>query len=89
MFHLDEKSGVLTTKSSSFDRDIDTDGAEYYDIVVKATDREGQGRFITETVRVTLTDVNDNRPMFSETLTHVVITEVDAAGLSKIVHYSH
>ena len=86
MFHLDEDSGVITTKSGSFDRDIATEGVEYYDIVVRATDMEGQGRSITETVRVTLTDVNDNKPKFSEVLTLVEITEADVPGMSHMCH---
>lgn len=85
LFHLDEISGVLTTQSNTFDRDIATGGTEYYDIVVRAADKGYPSRFVTITVRVTLTDVNDNEPKFPTLLTYVsnVITEKDVAGSFK------
>ena len=85
---MDKSSGVITTTSNSFDADITTGGVEYYDIVVRAADgraTDSDRRFIVETIRVTLSDVNDNTPAFAETLVHVVIPETDLPG----VFYSH
>ena len=78
LFHLDQVSGKLSTTSNAFDRDVNIGGTEYYDIVVKATDQE----FTTEeTIRVVLTDVNDNSPIFTEAVYNVEISEEDAAGM--------
>ena len=78
MFHLDQVSGKLSTTSNTFDRDVKIGGTEYYDIVVKATDQEFTAE---ETIRVVLTDVNDNSPVFTEAVYNVEISEEDAAGM--------
>ena len=52
-------------------------GSEYYDIVAKATDQEFTA---TTTIRVSLTDVNDNSPVFTEAVYNEEILETDAAG---------
>ena len=76
---MDEGSGILTTTSSGFDRDLATSGTEYYDIVVSATDQGG--RSATETIRLSVTGINDNPPEFSNSLYRVIIRETDEQGL--------
>lgn len=79
LFHLDRVSGVLTTTSNAFDRDILTGGTEYYDIQVMATDQGGWSA-TAQTIRIMISDVNDNPPMFTETVYHVEISEQEGAG---------
>ena len=78
LFHLDQVTGKLSTTSNAFDRDVQIGGTEYYDIDVKATDQEYSA---DTTIRVRLTDVNDNMPVFSETVYNVEISEEDAASM--------
>lgn len=80
LFHLDQVSGILTTTSNSFDRDIATGGTEEYDIEVRATDQGGLS--VTQRITVTLLDVNDNAPEFPEPIYNVAIREDDVAGIT-------
>ena len=85
LFHLDQVSGILTTTSNSFDRDIATGGTEEYEIEVRATDQGGLS--VTQRITVTLLDVNDNAPEFPEPIYYVAIREDDLAGITIDIKY--
>ena len=57
---MDKVSGILTTTSSSFDRESVT----YYAVVIKAADQGTLVKSVTMTLTVSLNDVNDNYPVF-------------------------
>ncbi|XP_060602144.1 cadherin-23-like isoform X2 [Ruditapes philippinarum] len=82
LFHLDQVTGILTTTSNSFDRDTATMGVEYYDVIVKAIDQGTPARSVERTVRVGLTDVNDNTPTFAQNIYSVSKVESTAAATS-------
>ena len=77
MFHLDGTTGVLTT-SSTFDYQTMT----YYDISVQAEDGGGTAKSVTRSLRVGITDVNDNIPGFAQSSYAVDTTEGSAADTS-------
>lgn len=81
LFHLDQVTGILTTTSNSFDRDTATGGVQYYDVTVKAIDQGSPVLSVERTVRVGLTDVNDNTPTFAQNIYTVSIPESTTAGL--------
>ena len=70
MFHLDGTTGVLTT-SSTFDYETMT----YYDISVQAEDGGGTAKSVARSLRVGITDVNDNAPVFNQATYHVSTIE--------------
>jgi hypothetical protein len=84
LFHLDQVTGILTTTSNSFDRDTAAMGVEYYDVIVKAIDQGTPARSVERTVRVGLTDVNDNTPTFAQNIYSVSKVESTAAGILAI-----
>jgi len=57
---MDKVSGVLTTTSSSFDRE----SVAHYAVVIKAADQGTTVKSVTMTLTVSLNDVNDNYPVF-------------------------
>lgn len=85
LFHLDQVTGVLTTMSSSFDRDPNTGGVEYYDVIVKAIDQGTSAHSAERTLRVGLIDVNDNTPTFAQTIYTVTFPETTIA--SKYINF--
>lgn len=80
LFDLDQVTGILTTTSNSFDRDPNTGGAEYYDIVVRAIDKGTPARTAERILRVGITDANDNTPTFSSAMYYKSIVENTAQG---------
>ncbi|XP_053376783.1 cadherin-23-like [Mercenaria mercenaria] len=82
LFHLDQVTGILTTTSNSFDRDPATGGVEYYDVIVKAVDQGTSALSAERTVRVGLTDFNDNTPTFAQNIYSVSKAESTTAGTS-------
>ena len=76
-FHVDPTSGVLTT-TDTFDYETMT----YYDVTVKAEDGGGTARSTTRSLRVGITDVNDNIPVFAQSSYTVDTTEGSAADTS-------
>lgn len=81
LFHLDQVTGILTTTSNSFDRDPNTGGVEYYDVIVKAVDQGTSSRSVERTVRVGLVDVNDNTPTFAQSVYTISVPESTSAGM--------
>lgn len=80
LFRLDSITGILST-IGTFDFE-NTDDVSYYDIVVKAKDTGSPVRSIVRTVRVGLTDFNDNEPVFTPASTTKTISETSPVGTS-------
>ncbi|KAL4226469.1 hypothetical protein ACF0H5_014452 [Mactra antiquata] len=81
LFNIDRVNGDLTT-ASTLDRDPNTGGVEYYDVIVIASDSGTPVRTVQETIRVGLTDFNDNTPTFSQNIYSMSIPETTAASTS-------
>ena len=64
MFVMHRKSGIISTRQA-----LDRETAPSYQLQVHAVD--GGGRSCTMDVYITLTDVNDNQPVFSHLLYEV------------------
>ncbi|CAI9591433.1 unnamed protein product, partial [Staurois parvus] len=60
MFTIDRASGLISVVSSGLDREL----YPVYTLIVKATDQEGFGYEATATAVITVTDSNDNAPVF-------------------------
>jgi hypothetical protein len=71
-FRVDSVSGDVET-TGTFDID---GGITYFDLVVMVTDGGTSSLSDTRLLRVGLTDVNDNSPVFSQTVYDVTVTEV-------------
>ncbi|KAK7500884.1 hypothetical protein BaRGS_00007764, partial [Batillaria attramentaria] len=70
-FAIDQSSGVVTTTTDQTDREtMDT-----YNMLVLATD--GGGRVQTVPLIITIDDVNDNRPVFTQDQYDAVLNEGD------------
>ncbi|XP_071116137.1 protocadherin Fat 4-like [Haliotis cracherodii] len=67
LFKMDKDHGTLTT-AVHLDADLDTGGSAYYNVKVRAKDGGSSSREVTGTIRVTVTDVDDNGPTFTEHL---------------------
>lgn len=61
-FSIDQRSGQIKTA-----KPLDRETVTGYTLVVKATDQGNPSRSSTGTVRVTVSDVNDNTPIFNVT----------------------
>ncbi|XP_006641431.2 cadherin-8 [Lepisosteus oculatus] len=77
-FSIDANTGVIRTALS----DMDREAREQYHVVIQAKDMGGHmgGLSGTTTVTITLSDVNDNPPKFSQSLYHFSIPENLAVG---------
>ncbi|XP_037124749.1 protocadherin-16-like isoform X1 [Syngnathus acus] len=82
-FTLDEESGRLCT-TTAVDRD---EGPDAYELVVTATD--GGGLSAAVGVRVSVADVNDNRPAFYPLLYAVSLSAHSAPGTSVVKVTAH
>lgn len=80
LFRLDSVTGILST-IGTFDFE-NTDDVSYYDILVKAKDTGSPVRSIVRTVRVGLTDFNDNEPGFTSASNSKTISETSPVGTS-------
>ncbi|XP_054435332.1 cadherin-5 isoform X1 [Pteronotus mesoamericanus] len=77
-FRIDN-NGVISTKHSNLDREVQA----RYEIVVEAQDAQGlQGESGTATVLVTLQDINDNFPIFTQTKYTFTVPEDIRVGSS-------
>ncbi|XP_067676182.1 cadherin-related tumor suppressor-like [Haliotis asinina] len=64
-FHLDPVTGQLTVhENATFDADLQ----QIYKLKITATDKGGTGLKSTASLNITIEDVNDNPPVFRETL---------------------
>lgn len=77
-FRIDASSGELDT-ADTFDYES---SITYYDVVVQASDSGSSPNTITRTVRVGITDVNDNTPAFSQNIYDVSIAEDSSVDTS-------
>ncbi|XP_068455442.1 cadherin-20-like [Clinocottus analis] len=77
-FSVDAKTGVVRVSLADMDRET----RENYTVVIQAKDMGGQlgGLAGTTTVNITLSDVNDNPPMFDQRLYQMSIPEVGPVG---------
>ena len=98
-FIVNETSGDIITGSDKFDFEFPT----IYSLVVMVTDHGIPSRNHTSLVTVTITDFNDNAPVFSEaayskeiyenispytTVLRVSSTDADSAGFNRDIRYS-
>jgi Ca2+-binding RTX toxin-like protein len=71
LFSIDSSTGVVTFNSApNFEAPGDSGGNNVYDIVVEAKDAGGNSD--TQAVAITVTDVNDNVPVFTSSATATV-----------------
>ncbi|XP_042254767.1 cadherin-20-like isoform X1 [Thunnus maccoyii] len=77
-FSVDAKTGVVRVSLADMDRET----RENYTVVIQAKDMGGQlgGLAGTTTVNITLSDVNDNPPMFDQRLYQMSIPESATVG---------
>ncbi|XP_048242201.1 cadherin-23-like [Haliotis rufescens] len=79
LFFLDTSTGLLTT-SGVLDSDLATGGLEYFDVALKASDGGSISNVITTTLKLTLTGVNDNAPVFRNAAAEVTVNETVSPG---------
>ncbi|XP_066519509.1 cadherin-20-like [Hoplias malabaricus] len=77
-FSVDPKTGEVRVSLANMDREV----REQYQLVIQAKDMEGQlgGLAGTTTVNITLSDVNDNPPKFSQKLYQMSALESSPMG---------
>ncbi|KAM4606306.1 cadherin-20-like [Polymixia lowei] len=77
-FSVDAKTGLVRVSLADMDRET----RENYTVVIQAKDMGGQlgGLAGTTTVNITLSDVNDNPPMFDQRLYQMSVPESDPVG---------
>uniref|UniRef100_A0AAQ5YR88 Cadherin domain-containing protein n=1 Tax=Amphiprion ocellaris TaxID=80972 RepID=A0AAQ5YR88_AMPOC len=77
-FSVDPKTGVVRVSLADMDRET----RENYTVVIQAKDMGGQlgGLAGTTTVNITLSDVNDNPPMFDQRLYQMSVPESAPVG---------
>lgn len=78
---MDPVSGVLSTLQT-LDRD---NGITSYTIIVKAQDGGATQRSATATVTVTLSDENDNNPVFTQSSYFSTMSETSAISGANVV----
>uniref|UniRef100_A0A4W5MD46 Cadherin 7 n=1 Tax=Hucho hucho TaxID=62062 RepID=A0A4W5MD46_9TELE len=78
-FSVDPKTGVIRTALPNMDREV----KDQYVLVIQAKDMVGQmgGLSGTTSVTVTLTDVNDNPPRFSQNYQYMVLESLPVASV--------
>ncbi|XP_006878725.1 PREDICTED: cadherin-1 [Elephantulus edwardii] len=76
MFSINRDTGVIGVIATGLDRE----SVPQYTLVVRATDLQGTGLSTTATAVITITDTNDNAPVFDPTLYEGMVheNEVDA-----------
>nr|XP_006811702.1 PREDICTED: protocadherin Fat 4-like [Saccoglossus kowalevskii] len=79
-FLIDERTGVMTTKTSSLDREVKA----LYELRVIAFDRDMTAGSLNTSVpvHITISDVNDNRPSFDGLLYYFTVREDAEIGYS-------
>ncbi|XP_068423335.1 cadherin-6-like isoform X2 [Clinocottus analis] len=79
-FSVDPKTGVIRTALGP--GDMDREQKEHYQVVIDAKDMAGQRGGLTGTTRVniTLTDVNDNPPRFTQSIHQFRVPESSKSG---------
>ncbi|KAG8442499.1 hypothetical protein GDO86_011333 [Hymenochirus boettgeri] len=77
-FSVEPETGIIRTALPNMNRE----NREHYQVVIQAKDMGGQmgGLSGTTTVNITLTDVNDNPPRFSQNSYHLSVPESSAIG---------
>ncbi|XP_068566325.1 cadherin-18 isoform X2 [Cebidichthys violaceus] len=77
-FSVDPKTGIIRTALSEMDREA----REHYTVVIQAKDMAGQvgGLSGSTTINITLTDVNDNPPMFPQKNYQLYVPESAQVG---------
>ncbi|XP_054458159.1 cadherin-6-like [Anoplopoma fimbria] len=79
-FSVDPNTGVIRTALGP--GDMDREQREHYQVVIEAKDMAGQRGGLTGTtmVNITLTDVNDNPPRFTQSIHQFIVTESSKSG---------
>lgn len=72
-FKISPTSGVLSTTGIPFDRE----DQEIFDVVIEVSEEHKLSKFAHVVVRVTVEDINDNRPFFVN-LPYYAVVQVDA-----------
>ncbi|KAM4028905.1 cadherin-10-like isoform 1-T3 [Anomaloglossus baeobatrachus] len=77
-FSVEPETGIIRTALPNMNREI----REHYKVVIQAKDMGGQmgGLSGTTTVNITLTDVNDNPPRFTQNTYHLSVSESSPTG---------
>ncbi|XP_072267947.1 cadherin-10-like [Pyxicephalus adspersus] len=77
-FSVEPETGIIRTALPNMNREI----REHYQVVIQAKDMGGQmgGLSGTTTVNITLTDVNDNPPRFTQNTYHLSVSESSPVG---------
>lgn len=77
-FSVESETGIIRTALPNMNREI----REHYQVVIQAKDMGGQmgGLSGTTTVNITLTDVNDNPPRFTQNTYHLSVSESSPTG---------
>ncbi|XP_001364775.2 cadherin-10 isoform X2 [Monodelphis domestica] len=77
-FSVEPETGIIRTALPNMNRE----NREQYQVVIQAKDMGGQmgGLSGTTTVNITLTDVNDNPPRFSQNTIHLRVPESSPVG---------
>uniref|UniRef100_A0A671VQ38 Cadherin-12 n=1 Tax=Sparus aurata TaxID=8175 RepID=A0A671VQ38_SPAAU len=77
-FSVDPKTGIIRTAVSNLDRE----SRDHYAVVIQAKDMAGSvgGLSGSTTVNITLTDVNDNPPKFSQKSYQLYVPELAPVG---------
>ncbi|KAK2844008.1 hypothetical protein Q5P01_010667 [Channa striata] len=77
-FSVDPKTGIIRTALSNMDRET----RDHYVVVIQAKDMAGSvgGLSGSTTVNITLTDVNDNPPKFSQKSYQLYVPELATVG---------
>ncbi|XP_066435286.1 cadherin-10 [Eleutherodactylus coqui] len=77
-FSVEPETGIIQTALPNMNREI----REHYQVVIQAKDMGGQmgGLSGTTTVNITLTDVNDNPPRFTQNTYHLSVSESSPTG---------
>ncbi|XP_071099221.1 protocadherin-16-like [Haliotis cracherodii] len=79
MFSVDSHTGELIV-TGTLDYDAGTNGAGSYTLSVKASDSGHTPREVAGTVAITLTNVNDNAPVFDQSEYHTSVAEDSGVG---------
>ncbi|KAF0884172.1 CADH1 protein, partial [Crocuta crocuta] len=74
MFTINRETGVISVVTTGLDRE----SVPTYTLVVQAADLQGEGLSTTATAVITVTDINDNPPIFKPTTYHGQVPENEA-----------
>ena len=77
VFEVGSSSGVVTLASGA---SLDREDRDAYSLTITIADQAGAGRSTTATVNITVTDVNDNSPIFNQTLYESSVEENSPTG---------